>query len=110
MNSTRDRDEATRFLSAHEEDLYLALHAALREVANWVSHPLDDDFEALAKVPAGKLRASLDVPDRAAAEHIIRAFRGEEAFRNDDFARVRISHLPASPAPAPKAPDSVRPQ
>jgi hypothetical protein len=95
LDSTRSRDEATRFLMTYGGDLYLALHAALREVANWVSHPLDSDFENLVRVPAGKLRASLDVPDRATAERVVRAFRGEEPFHLDDWSHVKISHPPA---------------
>jgi hypothetical protein len=66
------QDAAKAYLQSHGGNLFLALHAAVAQVAQWLDVELDEDFRKLRDAPVGQLSMRVPINDRRTYDALVR--------------------------------------
>jgi hypothetical protein len=96
------------YLAKHGGNPFLALHAATRTIAGWISKPLDNDFEELLKAPMGDMIIRQEIKSLAAYHQIERMVQGRIDWKVDPedltvtFGRMTQPRLWKPRAPKPR--------
>ncbi|MCA1810788.1 MAG: hypothetical protein LC623_02115, partial [Halobacteriales archaeon] len=79
------RDQARRYLLAHQSNVFLALHSAVRQCAGWTGIELNDDFERLGKISMGSVTLRIPIQGKEQRDAIIDAARAGREFAIGDI-------------------------
>lgn len=66
-----EKRQATEYLKAHGNDLFLALHSAAETIAQWVGEEVDGDFQSLRTRSAGRFGMRQSTRDPAAFKKFV---------------------------------------